>query len=95
VKVRWTRPALDDLLAIFRYVARDSPEAAFRLRDRLREATAPLAVHPRIGRVVPEVGHESVREIVRGNYRIQYRVAEEVHVVAVVEGHREVSAESP
>jgi len=93
VKVRWTRPALDDLLSIFRYVARDNPDAAFRLRDRLREATALLVDHPRMGRVVPEIGDESVREIVRGNYRIQYRVAEEVHVVAVVEGHRDLSVE--
>jgi addiction module RelE/StbE family toxin len=93
VKVRWTRPALDDLLAIFRYVARDNPDAAFRLRDRLRAATALLVDHPRMGRVVPEIGDESVREIVRGNYRIQYRVAGEVHIVAVFEGHREVPAE--
>ena len=91
MKVRWTRPALDDLLAIFRYVARDNPDAALRLRDRLRAATAALAEHPRLGRVVPEIGDESVREIVRGSYRIVYRVAREVHVVAVMEGHREMT----
>jgi plasmid stabilization system protein ParE len=54
---------------------------------------AAIVDHPRMGRVVPEIGDESVREIMRGNYRIQYRVTEEVHVVAVVEGHQEVSAE--
>jgi len=93
VRVRWTRPALDDLLAVFRYVAHDNPEAAYRLRDRLREATGPLADHPRLGRVVPEIGDETVRELVRGSYRIQYRVAGEIHVLAVVEGHREVAGE--
>jgi plasmid stabilization system protein ParE len=93
VKVRWTRPALDDLLAIVRYVAHDNPEAALRLRDRVREATALPVDHPRPGRVVPEIGDETVREIVRGSYRIQYRVTDEAHVVAIIEGHRDVHAE--
>jgi hypothetical protein len=46
-----------------------------------------------MGRVVPEIGDESVREIMRGDYRIQYRVTAGVHIIAVVEGHQEVSAE--
>ena len=93
MKVRWTRPALDDLVSIFRYVAEDNVDAAHRQRDRLRDATGLLADHPRVGRVVPELGSESIREIVRGNYRIMYRVGAEIHVLAVIEGHREIAAE--
>ena len=86
--VRWTPPAVADLLAIFEYVARDSPQAARRLRDELRTRTTALRDHPHLGRVVPELGNESIREIIHGNYRLIYRVAGGIQILAVMEGHR-------
>ena len=88
--VRWTGPAVRDLLAVFRFVAFDDPVAARRLRDRLREATRVLGEHPQMGREVPELGNPAVREIVRGSYRIIYRARRDVQTLAVIEGHREL-----
>lgn len=48
-----------------------------------------LEDHPLSGRVVPEIGHESVREIVQGNYRIVYRLRPDtIEVVTVFHGAR-------
>jgi toxin ParE1/3/4 len=88
--VRWTRPAVSDLLEVFRYVALDDPAAARSLCDRLRDATRLLADHPQMGREVPELGNPAVREIGRGSYRIIYRARRDVQILAVIEGHREL-----
>ncbi len=88
-KIRWTRPALTDLTDIVRYISRDDPAAARRLAAKLREATKALATQPQLGRMLPETSNESIREIVRGNYRVIYRVAkQEIQILAVMEAHR-------
>ncbi len=33
-----------------------------------------LELHPKIGRVVPEVNIESLRELIVGNYRLVYQI---------------------
>jgi plasmid stabilization system protein ParE len=43
-----------------------------------------LQDHPRSGRVVPELGDESIRELVHGNYRIVYRLEDAVVEIATV-----------
>jgi toxin ParE1/3/4 len=50
MKVRWTRPARDDLIRIQDYIAQDNPRAAFRVVETIRERTGKLVEHPRSGR---------------------------------------------
>ena len=88
MRARWTRTAVVDLLEVVRYVATDHPAAARRLRDQLRDTTRVLAEHPQMGREIPELRLPTLREIVRGNYRILYRVRRDVQILAVIEGHR-------
>ena len=75
--------ARDDLRGIVSYVARDSPSAALRVGERILSAVEPLKNMPQMGRMVPERQDETIREIVRGNYRIIYRVREEQNVVEI------------
>ena len=50
---------------------------------------APQAIDDVEGRVVPEAGNEALREIIRGNYRIVYRVKQDaVEVVTVFHAAR-------
>ena len=88
-QVRWTPQALDDLEAICLFIARDAPQVAAVFADRAFRATDRLADHPRLGRIVPELEIETIREIILGNYRIIYRIREEqVQVVTVHHGAR-------
>lgn len=61
---------------------------------RLERAIASLETLASRGRVVPELRHEGgpeYREIISGVYRIIYRiVGDEVWIVAIVDGHRQV-----
>jgi addiction module RelE/StbE family toxin len=89
MKLRWSERAAEDLLAIGRYIARDNRPAARRWVEGLRERARLAAEHPLAGRVVPEIEREDIREVLRGNYRIVYRVdGDAIEVLTVFEGHR-------
>lgn len=88
-RIRWTNQALADLEAIGNFIARDAPRVAQVFMDNMFEAVKRLAVFPRSGRVVPEIGHEDIREILFGSYRIVYVVGEEeVNILTVFHASR-------
>jgi len=92
-QVRWTLQALDDLEAICLFIARDAPHVAAVIADRAFRATDRLVQHPRLGRIVPELGLETIREIILGNYRVIYRIREEeIQIVTVHHGARLLDA---
>ena len=85
MRVFWTTRALDDLLAIRETVRVDLGRPADRLVGRLVSRSEQLAQFERSGRVVPEFGRESVREILESPYRLIYRIGgTRLDVVAVI-----------
>ena len=88
MKLFWTETAKQDLKAIRRYIATDSPAAAKRWIDRLRTRAINALHSPLSGRKVPEFMRDDIRELIEGNYRIVYQVFEDrLVVVTVFEGH--------
>jgi toxin ParE1/3/4 len=88
-RVIWAPQAIEDVEAIRAYVARDSPHFAGLVVELIVAAVARLETHPLSGRVVPEVGDESLREVIQGNYRIVYRLRHDVvELVTVFHGAR-------
>jgi len=69
-QIIWSPQAIEDVEAIRAYVARDSPRYADLLVERLVSAVEGLKTDPLSGRVVPEVGDDTVREVIHGNYRM-------------------------
>ena len=61
-QVIWAPQAVEDVGAIRAYVARDSAHHADLVLERIAAAVARLERDPLSGRVVPEVGDESLRE---------------------------------
>lgn len=85
----WTEGARSDLIEIADYIARRDPNTAASFVSTLMDRTLVLIDQPRLGRMVPEFGDESIREIIHGNYRIVYRILDSaVFVLTVFEGHR-------
>lgn len=73
-KIRWTEQALDDVEGIAAYISRDSNYYAQMFTRKIFESIERLKSLPESGRVVPEIGQSTIREIILGNYRIIYRV---------------------
>ena len=89
-EVVWAPSALEDIESIAEYIARDSADQAALFVARLVAATGRLALFPRAGRVIPEIGNESCREIIYRPYRIMYRLeGDEVWITGVVHGARD------
>ena len=76
-EVRFSENALKDMDGIAAYIARDSEFHAAKQVERFFESAERLKTHPRVGRMVPEVGHPSIRELIVGNYRMMYHLSED------------------
>jgi len=84
MRLIWSLQAIEDVEAIRTYVARDSEQYANLLVDRIIAAVDRLEGFPLSGRVVPEVGDESLREVIFRNYRIVYRLKPEIIEIVTV-----------
>jgi len=88
-QVRWTPQAADDLDAVAEFIAEDSPHFAGLFVMDILQMVERLAEFPELGRVVPEIGDKTVRELILGNYRIIYRLhSEAVEVLTIHHGAR-------
>jgi len=87
--VIWTHRAKAGLFGIGDYIACRNPPAATRLVAEILDQALVLNTLPRSGRIVPELGNESIRELIHGNYRIVYRIDDDaLRILTVFEGHR-------
>ena len=80
VEVNWTNSAIQDLNDIGDYIAKDSTRYAEITVQELFDSVDILEKHPHSGVVVPEFNNESIRQLVRGNYRIIYGIVNEFRI---------------
>jgi len=76
-RVRWTPQSVNDIEQIAEYIAKDSHVYASIQTERFFEAVTILEEQIRSGRIVPEIGDDTIREIIVGYYRIIYRVVDD------------------
>jgi toxin ParE1/3/4 len=90
MKILWTREALRQLTESEDFIAKDNAARAAAFVDEMAShAETLLSGEPRIGRVVPEISHPDIRELLFKKYRIVYRVNKNnVEILTVFEGHR-------
>jgi toxin ParE1/3/4 len=89
-QVIWAPSALDDVDAIAEYIVRDSESRAALFVSRIFEITDRLQKYSLSGRVIPEIGDQSCREIIYGSYRIMYRIeGNDVWITGIVHGARD------
>lgn len=73
-EVIWRPQALHDLEAIEAYYLDIAPDFAPLFVAGAFETAARLTNFPRLGRIVPEIGDEDIREVIYRQYRIIYIV---------------------
>lgn len=89
LEVRWSPEAIEDLEAIAEYIARDSEFYARAVITEMLAVSRTICEFPLVGRVVPEIGDERIRERFVYSYRMVYRVEiEHILIVAVIHGKR-------
>lgn len=90
-RFRLTPAAREDLYEIHDFIAQDSPTAAARVRDKLREAMARLAELPQLGHLRQDLADEPLRFWQVYSYLIIYRPdTKPVQVIRVLRASRDV-----
>jgi toxin ParE1/3/4 len=83
-EVIWRPQALRDLEAIEAYYEEVAPDFAPLFVAGAFETAARLSTFPRLGHIVPEIGDDSIRELIYRQYRIIYVVVEHTAEVLTV-----------
>ena len=74
VKIVWSQLAKDDLKSIHDYIASESKVYANSMIGKILYRVRQLYNFPQSGRIVPEFGQKTIRELIEGNYRIVYQI---------------------
>lgn len=80
VKVVWTNSAVQDLLDIGDYIAKDSIRYAEITIESLFSAVDVLEEHPKIGIKVADFNDASIRQLIKGDYRIVYKIIDQKRI---------------
>lgn len=82
MKVQWAPLAVDRVVEIATYIARDNPVAAEKWVRNAFERIGQLRQFPESGRLLSETPRKDVRELVWGNYHIIHRL--DAHRVSIL-----------
>jgi len=82
---------LDDLDEAAEYISKGSKYYAAAFVREIKDAAKSLKTFAKRGRMVPEFGQDSIREVIVQSYRLIYQVeGEVVNILAVVHGARDL-----
>ena len=91
MKVHWTDTARDHPSAIHTYIARNSPQYALHVIDRLTRRSQQIAEFPLSGREVAEFEVPQIRQVLEGPFRIIYYIKpDQIDVLAVIHGAQQI-----
>ena len=92
MRIYWTESSVRDLKGIKEYIARDSEYYAINFTDRIISSVEQLSVLPEMGRKVPEVDENNIREIIIRPYRIIYQLQKDsVNIITIIHSTRDIS----
>jgi len=74
MKLVYSANAKQNLTEITEFILKDKPTAARKWVSSIRASVNKLTTFPRLGRMVPEYSEETIREIIKGAYRIVYKI---------------------
>lgn len=88
--IRWSLPAQLQLKHIHDYIALESPYYAKKVTEDVILKSITLKDFPKIGRVVPEINQETIRELIISSYRLIYQINNNnIDILALVHGKQD------
>jgi plasmid stabilization system protein ParE len=96
VRIVWSPVALQRVEEIVDHVSSDRPGAAREWAEGLFDLVDRLRAFPDRGRIVPELGQPSIRELIYGDYRVVYKIeGATIGVLTVRHGRRQFEVSEP
>ena len=88
-KIKWSPQSSDDVVQIAEFISRDSMNYARIVVEKILESTRNLSEFPYSGRIAPELGIKTIRELLIYGFRLIYQVREDtILIVAVIHSRR-------
>ncbi len=88
--VKWSVPARNDLKQIHDYIAKDSKYYTRNVIQEIVAKTETLTELTEIGRIVPEISDQNIRELIIYSYRLVYEIsARGIEILAIIHGRRD------
>ena len=96
MRVIWSPLALRRVAEIVDQMSSDRPATAVKWAEDLFDLVGRLRTFPDRGRIVPELGQPSIRELIYGDYRVVYKVeGAKIGVLTVRHGRRQFEVSEP
>jgi addiction module RelE/StbE family toxin len=88
-EVKWSKESIEDLKAISKFIAADSPFYAKLFCERIFELVEHLQSFPDMGRRTPESNDPHVRELIYRGYRIIYQIRKDyLEIITIIHGSK-------
>ncbi len=88
--VKWSLPAQLQLKHIYDYVALESTYYAKKVSEDIILKSMMLKDFPGMGRIVPEVNQEVIRELIVYSYRLIYQIRQsDVEILALIHSRQD------
>ena len=88
-EIIWSPEAVEDLESIVSYISKDSEFYASAVATKILDATNQIRNFPLIGRVVPEINNDKIRERLIYSYRVVYIIeGDSILIAAIIHGKR-------
>jgi toxin ParE1/3/4 len=92
MQIVFSKGAQRDLIDTAKYISKDKPEAALNWASEIKKSVQKLSDYPHLGKIVPEFSDESIREIIKGQYRIVYKIDVDRDTIAMLAVHHSKSS---
>ena len=87
MKIVFSSQAKTDLAEIVKFIAYDKPQEARNWAANIRQSVLKLGDFPKMGRTVPEFGEETIRELIKGQYRVVYKIDDKKNTIVIITIH--------
>lgn len=92
MKIIWSDSAIFDLESIRDFIAKDSIYYASQFIEKIINSVEKLVNFPEMGRSVPEVEDNFIRELLFQNYRIIYKLEKsKIFIITVIHQNRDLN----
>jgi len=88
-ELKWSEEALEDIDSIATYIEKDSSIYAKSVVTKIFEKVEILSDFSQMGRIVPELNNDNIRELFIYSYRLIYSINDDaILIIAVIHGKR-------
>jgi len=88
-RLKWSPEAVEDIESIAEYIGRDSNFYAKAVVSKIIKTAKTIIEQPNIGRIVPELSNQNIRERFVYSYRIVYQIKiDSIIILAIIHGKR-------